>query len=76
MLTLFIYFYHSFRLKTVQEIIHDSQKKVTDLENEVFGLKVTVEKKEHDIKALKEENDDCLNRYVYLYSCTVFNLKE
>jgi hypothetical protein len=41
---------------------------VTDLENEVFGLQVTVEKKDHDIKALKEENDDCLNRYVYLYS--------
>ena len=40
---------------------------MTDLENEVFCLKVTVEEKEHDIKALKEENDDCLNRYVYLY---------
>jgi hypothetical protein len=37
-------------LKTAQEIIHDSQKKVTDLENEVFGLKVTVEKKEHAMK--------------------------
>jgi len=63
---LFIYFYYSFRLKTAQEIIHESQKKVSDLENEVRGLKVTVEEKEHDIKALKEKKDDCLNRYVYL----------
>jgi len=68
--TLFRYFYHSFRLKTVQEIIHDSQKKVTDLENEVFGLKVTVEKKEHAMKALKEEKDRYFNRYVYLYFFT------
>ena len=35
-----------------------------DLENEVFVLQVTVEKTDHDIKALKEENDDCLNRKV------------
>jgi len=41
-----------------------------DLENDVRGLKVTVEKKEHAIKALKEEKDDCLNRYVYLYFIT------
>jgi hypothetical protein len=34
---------------------------VTDSEN---GLKVTVEKKEHAIKALKEEKDGYLNRYV------------
>jgi hypothetical protein len=57
-------------LKTAQEIIHDSQKKVTDLENEVFGLKVTLEKKEHAMKALKEEKDRYLNRYVYLYFFT------
>ena len=68
--TLFIYFFHSFRLKTAGEIIHESQKKVTDLENEVRGLNVTVEEKEHAIKALKEEKDDCLNRYVYLYFFT------
>jgi hypothetical protein len=35
---------------------------VTNLENEVFGLKVSVDKKEHVTKALKEEKDDCLNR--------------
>jgi hypothetical protein len=39
---------------------------VTDSENEVFGLKVTVEKNKHAIKALKEEKDGYLNRYVYL----------
>jgi polyhydroxyalkanoate synthesis regulator phasin len=39
--------YHSFRL-TTGEISDENQKKVTDLENEVRGLKVTVEKKEHD----------------------------
>ena len=43
---------------------------MTDLENEVFDLKVTVEKKEHAIKTLKEEKDDCLNMYVYLYFIT------
>ena len=43
---------------------------MTDSENEVFGLKVTVEKKEHAIKALKEEKDGYLNRYVYLYFFT------
>jgi hypothetical protein len=43
---------------------------VTDLENEVFGLKVTVEKKEHAMKALKEERDRYFNRYVYLYFFT------
>jgi hypothetical protein len=37
-------------------VIHESQKNVTDSENEVFGLKVTVEKKEHAIKALKEDH--------------------
>ena len=67
MFTLFIYFYHSFRLKTAGEIINESQKKVADLENGVHGLKVTTEKKEHAIKALRAEKDDCLNRYVYLY---------
>jgi hypothetical protein len=65
--TLLIYFYHSFRLTTAGEISDENQKKVTDLENEVHGLKVTVEKKEHAIKALREERDECLNRYVYLY---------
>jgi hypothetical protein len=59
--------HHSFRLTTAGEISDENQKKVTDLENEVRGLKVTVEKKEHAIKALREEKDDCLNRYVYLY---------
>jgi len=63
LLKLYIY-YHSFRFKTAQEIIYESQKKVTDLENEVGGLKVTVEKKEHAVKALREERDDYLNRYV------------
>ena len=67
---LFIYFYYFFRLKTAQEIIHESQKKVSNLENVVRGLNVTAEKKEHDIKALKEEMDDCLNRYVYRYFFT------
>jgi len=43
---------------------------VTDLENEVDGLKVTVGKKEHVIKSLREENDDFLTRYVYLYFFT------
>ena len=62
-----IYLHHSFRLTTAGEISDDNQKKVTDLENEVRGLKVIVEKKEHAIKALREEKDDCLNRYVYLY---------
>ena len=62
--------YHSFRLKTAKEIIDESQKKMTDLENEVCGLKVTVEKKEHAIKALTEEKDGYLNRYVYLYFFT------
>ena len=62
-----IYLHHSFRLTTAGEISDENQKKVTDLENEVRGLKVTVEKKEHAIKALREEKDDCLNRYVYLY---------
>ena len=62
--TLFRYFYHFFRLKSAEEIIIESQKKVTDLENEVHGLKVTVEKKEHAIKALTEEKDDYLTRYV------------
>ena len=57
-------------MKTAQEIIHDSQKKVTDLENEVLGLKVTVEKKEHAMKALKEEKDRYFIRYVYLYFFT------
>jgi hypothetical protein len=36
----------------------------------VFGLKVTVKKKEHAIKSLKEEKDSYLNRYVYLYFFT------
>ena len=58
-----IYLYHSFRL-TTGEISDENQKKVTDLENEVRGLKVTVEKKEHAIKALKEEKDGYINRYV------------
>jgi cell division protein FtsB len=62
--TLFICFYHSFRLQTAGEIINESQKKVADLENEVRGLKVTTEEKEHAIKALREEKDDFLNRYV------------
>ena len=43
---------------------------MTDSENEVFGLKVTVEKKEHAIKSLKEEKDGYLNKYVYLYFFT------
>jgi hypothetical protein len=47
--------HHSFRLTTAGEISDDNQKKVTDLENEVRGLKVIVEKKEHAIKALREE---------------------
>jgi shikimate 5-dehydrogenase len=68
--TLFIYFYHSFRLKNAEVIINESHKKVTDLKNEVRGLNITVEKKEHAIKALREEKDDCLNRYVYLYFFT------
>ena len=68
--TLFIYFYHSFRLQTAGEIIHESQKNVTDSANEVFGLKVTFEEKEHAIKSLKEEKDGYLNRYVYLYFFT------
>ena len=59
--------HHSFSLTTAGEISDENQKKVTALENEVRGLKVTVEKKEHTIKALREEKDDCLNRYVYLY---------
>jgi len=59
---LFIYCYHSFRLQTAGEVIHESQKKVADLENEVRGLKVTTEEKDHAIKALREEKDDCLNR--------------
>jgi hypothetical protein len=37
---------------------------LTDLENEVDGLKVTVGKKEHAIKSLREEKDDFLTRYV------------
>jgi hypothetical protein len=45
-----------------KEISDENQKKVTDLENEVRGLKVTVEKKEHAIKALRKEKDDCFNR--------------
>jgi hypothetical protein len=49
-------------MKTAHEYIHENQNKVTNLENEVLGLKVSVEKKEHAIKALKEEKDDCLNR--------------
>ena len=61
-----LYFYYSFRLKTAGVIINESRKKVTDLENEVRGLNVTVEKKEHAIKALKEERDDCPNGYVHL----------
>ena len=68
--TLFIYFYYSFRLKTAEVIISVSHKKVTDLKNEVRGLNVTVEKKEHAIKALKEERDRYFNRYVYLYFFT------
>jgi hypothetical protein len=43
---------------------------LTDLENEVDGLKVTVGKKEHAIKSLREENDDFLTRYVLLYFST------
>ena len=43
---------------------------MTDSENEAFGLKVTVEKKEHAIKALKEERDGYLHMYVYLYFFT------
>ena len=62
--TLFIYFYHSFRLKTAEVIINESQKKVADFENEVRSLKVTTEEKEHAIKALREEKNDFLNRYV------------
>jgi hypothetical protein len=62
--------YHSFRLTTAGKINDENQKKVTALENEVRGLKVTVEKKEHAIKALRKEKDDCLNRYVYLYFFT------
>jgi hypothetical protein len=54
--------YHSFRLTTAGERNDENQKKVTALENEVRGLKVTVEKKEHAIKALRKEKDDCLNR--------------
>lgn len=57
-----MYVYH--RLKTAGEIINESQKKLSHSEKEVDGLKVTVEKKEHDIKALRKEKDDCLNRYV------------
>ena len=43
---------------------------MTDSKNEVVGLKVTVEEKEHAIKTLKEEKDGYLNRYVYLYFFT------
>ena len=64
-----IYLYHSFRL-TTGEISDENQKKVTDLENEVRGLKVTAEKKEHAMKALKEEKDRYLNRYLCLYFFT------
>jgi hypothetical protein len=54
--------------QNITEILLNMESKTIhsphDLENEVRGLKVTVEKKEHAIKALREEKDDCLNRYV------------
>jgi hypothetical protein len=50
--------------------MNEKQKKLTDLENEVDCLKVTVGKKEHAIKSLREEKDDFLTRYVYLYFFT------
>lgn len=64
---MYIYFYDSFRVKTAQEIIHENQRKVSDLENEVWDLKLSVVKKEHVIKSLRAEKDDYLNRYMYFY---------
>jgi hypothetical protein len=64
---MYIYFYDYFRIKTAQEIIHENQRKVADLENEVWDLKLSVEKKEHAIKSLRAEKDDYLNRYMYFY---------
>jgi hypothetical protein len=62
---MYIYVYDYFRVKTAQEIIHENQRKLSDLENEVWDLKLSVEKKEHAIKSLRAEKN--LNRYVYFY---------
>jgi hypothetical protein len=56
---MYIYFYDYFRVKTAQEIIHENQRKVSDLENEVWDLKLSVEKKEHAIKSLRAEIGIC-----------------